>query len=504
MLAFTKSSKSQSVRDNLASMQIIHRLCTIPLVVLSFSFLLPSGLRGEGVTREEFVAMLEASHPVFNKERLASDILAAERKGLRGVADWKLSSSLSYSREEPTLALTGPERTDAWSFQAGVTKQLWGSGGQFSVTNVFTRSTSQIAPSPFLPAYPGTFYDNSLEVQYSHPLLKNRGGVLTRLQFTLKSYDIDVAGIEAEERIEDFLADALLRYLDWVYLEEQQRIARERLELSEKELVRTQRKYDAYLVDSTDVIRASDAVNIWKQNLGLIRSGLGAVRRELSVLLQEPRLGEREPHFDLYSLSMLPTLTEARQELVETSRILHVLRLRKEQLGVSGDGARHASRPDLSLVGAVALKNGDEAFAKAFEAKKTDAALGLQLQVPLENTSARADIERNRLQLLQIDYEADDVRLSLESSLASLHEQLVQLERVLALNREQIASAELRTREEMALYEKGRGDLTFVIMSRDSEEAARLTYAENAVNYQKLWVRYQALLDKLYEPVTFQ
>jgi len=69
---------------------------------------------------------------------------------------------------------------------------------------------------------------------------------------------------------------------------------------------------------------------------------------------------------------------------------------------------------------------------------------------------------------------------------------------VLALNRAQIASAKLRTREEIALYEKGRGDLTFVIMSRDNEEAARLTYAENALNYQKLWIRYLALLDRLY------
>lgn len=35
-------------------------------------------------------------------------------------------------------------------------------------------------------------------------------------------------------------------------------------------------------------------------------------------------------------------------------------------------------------------------------------------------------------------------------------------------------------------------------MSRDNEESAKLTYAENALNYQKLWVQYQALMDELY------
>lgn len=477
------------------------RFSSAVFVCMMCFLLMPYGLRGEngGVTRDDFVSMLEASHPVFDKERLTSDILAAEQKGLRGVSDWNLSSSLGFSREEATLATTGPERTDALSLQAGVTKQLWGTGGQLSVSNSFSRSTSKIGVSSLFPVpFPDTFYENRFEVQYSQPLLKNRSGVLTRFPYRLKTYDVEAARIEAEDSIEEFLADALSRYLDWVYLEEQQRIALERLELSRRELDRTQRKYDAYLVDSTDVMRSSDAVNIWKQNLGLIRANLGAVKRELAELLQEPGLVRREPGFDLYVLEELPPLDDAQKELEENSRILSVLGLRKEQLDVSGEGARNASRPDLAVVGALALKNGDGEIGGAFDAGKTDAALGLQLQVPLQNTAAKADIEKNRLQQRQIAYEAQDIRLSLRSSLASLHEQMRQLKDVLALNRAQIASAKLRTREEIALYEKGRGDLTFVIMSRDNEEAARLTYAENALNYQKLWIRYLALLDRLY------
>ncbi len=464
----------------------------------SFILLIPSGLRGEGLTEKAFIALLEASHPVFQKERLTSAILDAERKGLRGVSDWNLSSNLTFSRQEPTLATMGPERTDAWSLQAGVTKQLWSNGGQLSVTNAFSRSASTIQPSLFF-SYPDVFYENVLEVQYSYPLLKNRSGFLTRLPFTLKTYDVDVARLEAEEHIEDFLADALLRYLDWVYLEEQQRIARQRLELSRRELERTRRKYDAYLVDSTDVMRSSDAVNIWQQNLGLIEVNLEGLKRELSVLVQHIDLVDQQPDCNLYALHPLPSIVEARRDLAERSRILAVLQSRKKQLDVSGEGARNALRPDLSLVASVAAKNGDEAAENAFDWTKTDAAVGLRFQVPLQNTSAKADIEKNRLQQQQLEYETRDVHLSLESSLASFYEQLRRLVDVLALNREQIASAKLRTREEIALYEQGRGDLTFVIMSRDNEEAARLTYAENALNYQKLRVRYMALLDRLYE-----
>ena len=70
---------------------------------------------------------------------------------------------------------------------------------------------------------------------------------------------------------------------------------------------------------------------------------------------------------------------------------------------------------------------------------------------------------------------------------------------MLSLNREQIQSARDRTEEELKLYNQGRGDLTFVILSRDNEENAKLTYAANALTYHKLNLEYLALMDQLYE-----
>jgi outer membrane protein TolC len=68
---------------------------------------------------------------------------------------------------------------------------------------------------------------------------------------------------------------------------------------------------------------------------------------------------------------------------------------------------------------------------------------------------------------------------------------------VLKLNQEQIESARQKTEEELKLYNQGRGDLTFVIQSRDNEENAKLTYAQNSIFYHKLILQYHALLDEL-------
>ena len=73
-----------------------------------------------------------------------------------------------------------------------------------------------------------------------------------------------------------------------------------------------------------------------------------------------------------------------------------------------------------------------------------------------------------------------------------------EMEKVLVLNQEQIESAKAKTREELRLYNQGRGILTFVIQSRDNEEQAKLTYAQNAANYHKLILQYRALMDELF------
>ena len=89
------------------------------------------------------------------------------------------------------------------------------------------------------------------------------------------------------------------------------------------------------------------------------------------------------------------------------------------------------------------------------------------------------------------------VEINLEAASRNLLIQIKELEAVLDLNQEQIESAQQKTEEELRLYNQGRGQLTFVIQSRDNEENAKLTYAQNALLYHKLVLQYRALVDEL-------
>jgi outer membrane protein TolC len=467
------------------------------------SFLLVAGsLNAQTITREAFLDRLKRIHPLFEKEALTARIEKEDQNSLLGAEDWNVFSSLNYTHEEPTITFSGPDKTDAVAFEGGMERAFWSTGGRLSASY----STS-VASVELLPAFsgfpiPDRLYQNRFAVTYAHPLIRNKNGFLDRLQYDLKQYDIDFSEVVSLENREDFLAGNAQKFLDWVYLTEQRRIVQERLNLSEEEYERTVKKRIAHLVDQADVIRAEDAVRIWKQNLMLIESQWKSLQADLAVVSMNEDLYDSSPEFPLYELVAMDPLEEAISRLKENSRLLRALDIRLEQLRYSRRGLEDTEDPDLSLVAQFNLKNTidevEDDYFESWKLNRPDVLVGLQFSVPLGNRSVKGRITRTDLQIEQLEKELKDLELSLVAALTDIHIQIGELENVLALNREQIESAKERTNEEIKLYDQGRGELTFVIQSRDNEQNAKLTFAQNALTYQKLVVAYQALMDQLY------
>jgi outer membrane protein TolC len=271
----------------------------------------------------------------------------------------------------------------------------------------------------------------------------------------------------------------------------------ERSRLSEEELARTQRKRQSNLVDQVDVIRAEDAVRISKQGMFLIESHLKAVRAELAVLSQSDELNSTEPEFDLYRVVQLPALETAVAQVRENSRIIKAINFRVQQIGYSRKGFEETMRPELAFVAQGNTKSADPELGQSFALDKPDFVVGLHFRVPLENRTAKSKIAKTDLQLNQIQQQVQEISLDIESAITNIYIQIKELEQVLTLNREQIESAKAKTREEFKLYNQGRGELTFVIQSQDSEQNARSTYAQNALTYHTLLVEYRSLMDQL-------
>lgn len=454
-----------------------------------------TSVRAGTISQSDFLDRLQQTHPMFEQRELSVQIEHHRRESYLGNRDWNIRSSLFLSHDEPSFVIAGPERTDAIAASGGVEKMFWSTGGRLSASYSSTFASLKI--DPYL-GLPDSYFENRLAITYSHPLLRNKRGVLDRLQYNLSQFDIDLSEVVALENEEIFLAQSAAKFLDWVLMVEQHRIVVERLRLSEEELTRTREKRAANLIDEVDVIRAEDAVRVVRQNVLLIESNSAALRSELAVLLQDPALNEMTPEFDLYETSPLPSLSEATAQLINNSRLLKTLAIRIDQQGLVRSGFEEQSKADLSLIAQVGLKNADAAHGRSLVVDKPDARVGLQLGFPVGRRTAKANVARTDLVLMRLRKQHEELTIDLSSAIASLLTQASQLEAVLKLNREQIESAEKKTAEELKLYNQGRGELTFVIQSRDSEQAARLIYALNALTYHKLLLQLQELTDQLH------
>ena len=474
----------------------------IPTLILLFALMSNSTLASaqeseilETITLTEFLSQLKNEHPLFTKERLTSEIFRTRQQSLAGAQDWNLVSSVGYFSEEPVISFASPSKTSGGSFSGGLERTFWGTGGRLSTT-ITTTSLKFALPMGF-DAIPSDNYQSEVALTYIHPLMKNRKGFLDRLQYNLMQFDIDVSEINALENEENFLTESAGKFLNWLFLVEQRNIIEERLNLSRTELERTERKRKANLVEKVDLIRAGDAVRIAEQNLFLTEARLKGLVAELAVLTQQDDYGSRTPQYELYKTESLPPLEEVRANIESDSRIIKILNIRIGQLNLARRGFRESAKPNLALVAQLNKKELNEGLGGSFGLGKTDALVALQFSIPLGNTTARSNISQTDVQISQLQSQLKEVVIGLTSLITNLHTQMTEMEKVLRLNVEQINSSREKTEEELKLYNQGRGDLTFVIQSRDNEQNAKLLYAVNAFTYHTLFIQYRSPTDQL-------
>ncbi len=425
---------------------------------------------------------------------MSSDIERQQQQRFLGEEDWVVTANPLYRHQERSWGNAFiAEKENLLSLSVGMERLFWSSGSRVAVAYDYNRLNRRYAPPT------GTFDEHAhgISVTWSVPLLKNRNGLLNRLNYDLQAYNIDLAEVVALENQEDFLEQNGQLFLDWVFVTEQRRIANNRLYLAEEELQRTEKKRRSFLLAEVDVLRARDAVINAKQGLQRIEAQRKALRAELATQSGDTRLNVSDPEFDLYALRPLPDMTQTLSTLKEHSRLLASIDLRLEQLAHQHTGLENETKPELDLLVSGGLRSENTDFNASAKLDQPQYMVGVNFRYPLGQRRAKADVSKARLQQQQLRFERASLQRQLEASLRNILVQMKEFEAVMELNRQQIDVARQRTAEELRRHNQGRSELTFVIQSRDNEQNAQLNYAENALSYQKLLLRYAALTDTL-------
>ncbi len=116
-------------------------------------------------------------------------------------------------------------------------------------------------------------------------------------------------------------------------------------------------------------------------------------------------------------------------------------------------------KPQLNLNLSASLSEGDEELAESFKINKPDGFVAIELSAPLGNRSVKAGLERVDLEIEQLQKDKEGLEISLEADLRSIMIRIREMEKVLALNRRRIESANEKREEELKLYNQGRAYL---------------------------------------------
>lgn len=451
----------------------------------------------KNITLVQFLESLRQTHPLFEREEMNARIAQEEQKSLTGAEDWTVSSGVNVSHMSYSPVTAGLESSNGISFTSNVSRHLWSTGGNLSAGLTLGANALGYSSDPIYSSMPDDNFDNKISLSYTQPLLRNWKGILSKLEYDLKAIEIDLTGVQAFENQEDFLASSAQNFLDWVFYTVEMQIVQERLQLSKKSFDETRQKRARNLVDEVDVIRAKNSVSLSEQNRVTVESGLMSLLEQLAIVTQDENLVNRTPKFDLYEIHELPELKTAIDNFKKNSRVLSQLRLSLQQLDLVRKGNKESTKPDVSLTAQVSTKKSDDNFGDALVMDQPEVTLSLTYTFPLNNTKARADLLTTNLQIAQLNKQIEELEITQVSALSNIYVQLKQMEEILELNRQQIELARQKTIEEIAIYNRGRGDLTFVIQSQDDEENAKLTYTLNALTYQRLYIQYLAMTDQL-------
>lgn len=470
------------------------------VLTLFFGITVIPGLpSAQSITLDEFLVIVSGTHPVIEQATLEPQLQSQAKDRFLTSQDWLIQAGPSYYHAKPVVTSPfSPTTIDEINLGATLRKSLWSTGGRLSF-EWFSNFTDQSFPDFQFPVGASRLYRNRVGLAYTQPLMKNYGGTLDRLDYDLSGYAVAVAELDALESQEALLLDMARRFVDWAFLEEKVRITEARLRLAEESLEQVEKKRRANLVDRVDVLRAEDAVRLARQNLVLIEAERNAKRAELAVLVQVPQLGQMTPDFDMFAPGPIPDSIMA-LTAIQNSRRVRALKSQQERLGRLRRGFTETGRPSLDLDLGLGITGGDDGLGSSLEITRPDFRIGLLFVHPVGGRAADSDVSRTDLQIRRVRLQIERTILDLESTVSGLMIQIVELERVLALNQEEIESARVKTTEEQRLYDQGRGELTFVIQSRDNEQNARLIYAENAARYHQLILQYRELIDKLLVP----
>jgi len=302
---------------------------------------------------------------------------------------------------------------------------------------------------------------SSLGLTLTQPLLQGFGPALNRRYIRIAKNNEKISDLVFRQQLISTVSNVIRLYWDLVSLDEDVEVKRDALTLAEKLLADNKVHVEVGTLAPLEVLRAEAEVAQARQALSnseslvleqelILKNALtrtGTADAQIAALRLAPT-----DHIEVPENEQLPSLDELVAAALRTRPDLAAGQVQIENTEMALKGSRNALLPSVNLV-ASAQGNGlagpvntyplpsatftpivdpnlvggyGTALSQTLRGKFPDYGVALQLEVPLRNRTARADLARDRLQLRQSEVRLHElqnqVRVQVEAALIALRQ----------------------------------------------------------------------------------
>ncbi|MFN0087856.1 MAG: TolC family protein [Blastocatellia bacterium] len=501
--------------------------------------------------RDAMLMSLENNRDI-EVERLNVQMNEFDVKGAQGAYDPTVSAAFFYDRRNTPVAnpLAGGENggllTDNVTGNASLLQRVQHQGGAFQATFSNDRATTQNLFNAINPQFSSSF-----NLSFTQPLMRNREIDPFRRQIRLVKKRLDISDSQFRQRAIEIIAQVQRAYWDLVFARRDREIKRESVDLAQTQLEHNQRLVEAGTLAPADIISARVELERRRDEAEAAIDAIQRAENALKALLLAPGDGEmwgtevvpvEQPQVeDSFSVPLPDAIRLAFQNRPEMEQF----RLRGElnridvdffrnqikpqvdfvmsygAVGVAGDPrteinpftlstgllyervnalSRLANLPPIpggglsATVPAFLIGGNGQSLANMFKNEFRVWRFGVNINLPLRNRAAEAQLGRSLAEGRQIDVQRQRLQQGIEVEVRNALQSVETAKRRVEAARNSRSNAELQYQSEQRKFDAGQSTNFFVLDRQNALSAARGRELRAMTDYTKAVAEFQRVM----------